>query len=509
SKTLAALNWWVSQYPYSVAPLSFTWVYNYGVATGYEPINRPQSDEGLWIADALTALGYTCSSGTYFSTTRTYVNDLRNTNKTDWAYAVFVVDSSNDADGKFSDTIWFAYAYINGPFTVMTYDNDGWGWSAMDQVLAHETGHIFGAADEYTPCSAVARYGYLNIQNTNCGMNPTCIMNNVAWAVCSVTQQQLGWRDTGSDGVPDILDVPTTASLTPYSPDPTNDTTPTYTGSASVGFYPNSNPISPGPNVTLNRSSNVEYRINGGAWQNCTASDGAFDGGTESYTFTTAPLTDGTYTFEVRATDTSTNVTASNPTDTLTIDTHALTVTASASPTTVPSGGATSLTASAFDTLAHGIASWSWDDAGVGGIFSPSASAQNPTYTAPVNTTDSNLLIALTVTATCDGPSPLADSDSATLTVQPVVHVLTVTAGAPSPTTVASGGAATLSANFFDSRTGHSVASWSWDDGGAGGSFSPSAGVQDPIYTAPANTTAGDLLITLTVSATCDGPSPL
>ena len=37
-----------------------------------------------------------------------------------------------------------------------------------------------------------------------------------------------------------------------------------------------------------------------------------------------------------------------------------------------------------------------------------------------------------------------------------------------------------------------------WNDGGAGGSFAPSASVQNPSYTAAANVTGSDRLVTLT-----------
>jgi uncharacterized membrane protein len=187
---------------------------------------------------------------------------------------------------------------------------------------------------------------------------------------------------------------------------------------------------------------------------------------------------------------------------------HTLSVSASASPSTVISGGTTSLSASATDSHGHGIALWSWDDAGAGGSFSPSAAVQNPIYNAPANTTDSDLVVTLTVTATCDGPSPLGDSDSTQLTVQPVEHTFEVYASAD-PSAVESGATTSLTGNYSDSRSAHTVASWSWDDGGAGGTFDPSADVQNPTYTAPANTTGVDLLVTLTVNATCDGPEPL
>jgi len=187
---------------------------------------------------------------------------------------------------------------------------------------------------------------------------------------------------------------------------------------------------------------------------------------------------------------------------------HTLDVHASADPAEVESGESSSLSASYSDSRTHTITSWSWSDGGAGGSFWPSASVQNPTYIAPENPGESDLIVTLTVNAQCDGPSPLGDSDSTSLTVQPAVHGLWVTAAEPSPSTVASGGTTDLSASAVDSRT-HSVATWSWSDGSAGGHFSPSALVQSPSYTARANATRSTLTVHLTVTGTCDGPSPL
>ena len=88
---------------------------------------------------------------------------------TDWAFAIFVVDSLNDSNGQFSNGD-FAYTYVNGPFMVMTYDNDGWGIDGMPIVAAHENGHIWGALDEYASsgCTDTETSGYLNIANSNC-----------------------------------------------------------------------------------------------------------------------------------------------------------------------------------------------------------------------------------------------------------------------------------------------------------------------------------------------------
>ena len=87
---------------------------------------------------------------------------------------------------------------------------------------------------------------------------------------------------------------PPTVTITPLSPDPTENSTPTFTGSASD----ESNIVA------------VEYRVDDGDWTAATASDGAFDSPAEDYTFTTASLADGEHTVYVRATDSADNTTA-------------------------------------------------------------------------------------------------------------------------------------------------------------------------------------------------------
>jgi len=100
-----------------------------------------------------------------------------------------------------------------------------------------------------------------------------------------------------------------------------------------------------------------------------------------------------------------------------TIYPHVLTVTAAADPEVVNSGGATSLTASFSDSRGHGVASWAWSDNGAGGAFSPSATAQNPTYTAAANTGTEAIVVDLTVNAICDGDPAGVASDTVPITV--------------------------------------------------------------------------------------------
>ena len=433
SEALAGMTWWTDVYPYAAAPVSFTWEYHYAVPTSYEPISHSSWDDTLWITEALNSLGYPCTPSNYQSAIYDYVNDLRNLHGTDWAFIVFVVDSSNDADGMFTDG-FFAYAWINGypssspysggPFVTLTYDNDGWGIANLGSVLAHEAGHIFGAGDEYCDpgyycCSPSEFYGYLRIRNTNCDTDPICLMNDNSWALCSVSRQQIGWRDSDADSIPDILDMHPSATLVPFSPDPTLDATPTFTGSAGVAYFPNQNPYYNGPDVTLNRIANVQYRIDGGPWQDCVATDGAFDEATEDYTFTTAQLDDQTYTLEVMATDTSGNMTSDPyPSDTLTVATHMIVIGILADPLVVPSGGTVALSATATDEKGHSIVSILWDDGGAGGVFLPSVTTTGPAYTAPENTTGADLPVTLTFTATCDDVPPRTDSESVVIAVK-------------------------------------------------------------------------------------------
>ncbi len=83
-------------------------------------------------------------------------------------------------------------------------------------------------------------------------------------------------------------------TITPFTPDPTDNTTPTLTGTAT----------------DESNISTVEYKVDDGIWTAATASDGAFDSPSESYTFTTAALSEAEHTVYVRATDSAGNTTA-------------------------------------------------------------------------------------------------------------------------------------------------------------------------------------------------------
>ncbi|MFH1859771.1 MAG: FG-GAP-like repeat-containing protein [bacterium] len=337
SKIQAAMDWWGSIEPDS--HLSFY----YDIHTPFDGtksvkiITEPiiTSSDSTWIKQVMNKLGYTDPGQgvveDYFYHVFDYNNDIRDTLGTNWAFTVFIADSSNDQDGCFPNG-GFAYAYLGGPFIVLTYDNQNYGVEHMDAVCAHETGHIFYALDEYSGASSrTERSGYLNVINANhasvSGSVP-CIMKGLTdpfanHQACYYTRGQLGLRDTDNDSILDVIDSLPRVSLTPYSPDPTSNTNPTYTGCASVTAVPNKNPQESSPlhDITINTIAGVEYRINNGSWSSATPMDGVFDEPEEDFTLTTPTLSGGTHTFSSRAMDSAGNI-SNYATDILTIEAY-------------------------------------------------------------------------------------------------------------------------------------------------------------------------------------------
>ncbi len=295
SEIVSGLNWWKLQD--ARARLTFTYNISYKVPTRYEPISRPSYSDSLWIEDAMTYLGFH-NYANYFDNVYDFNNYIRDRHNTDWAYTIFVVDSSKDPDGDFADG-YSAYTWLGGPYVVMTYDNDGYGIDNMDYVIAHETGHIFYATDEYNGYTEYS--GYLDahdIENSGKIMHcPLC------WGISTGTALQIGWRDSDGDKIFDIIDFHPTSSLYAYSPDPTKDNTPTYYGrGTTTQTYPNHNPYGSKHNITVNQIKNVQYRTDGGYWKNATAKDGKFNRNIEDFTFTTSKLlSDDIHNFEVRS----------------------------------------------------------------------------------------------------------------------------------------------------------------------------------------------------------------
>jgi hypothetical protein len=335
SEIVVGCDWWATRLN-STTGLSFVYDFHESVPISYEPITRSLFDEFLWIPEAMAFLGY--NQPDFFEAVRTYINDLRSTFGTDWAFATFQVDASNDADGLFTNG-YGGWSYFGGPHNIVAYD-DSPGALAHNALCAHENAHNFYAWDEYQaaqiPCDA--RNGYFNWENQNsdyppgaCALNTNCIMDNYVF-LCTETRRQVGWRDGDGDQIPLILDTNPETSLNPPTLALAGGTTASYTGGATVSPYPNENPFGQGHDITLNTIAGVEYRIDGGAWTAGAPSDGDWDSGTENFEFTTPPLAPGAHIVEARAVNSVGNADTTAAADTLLVDPTAVPVGASTRP---------------------------------------------------------------------------------------------------------------------------------------------------------------------------------
>jgi hypothetical protein len=218
NQCLTGLSWWASTAQVRGISLSFTLYYYESPDTdqGYEPIEHSSSDDDLWIGAIMSNLGYT--TGSKFTRVDAFNTYLKNQAGTDWAFSAFIAynPTGEGASDRFTDGL-FAYAYLGGPYTQLLYKNNGWSVNDIWKTLAHETGHIFWACDEYytadyggctscNPCNSYRPILNGNCEHTDCNPDNTvpCIMRHSEDAICQYTAAQIGWG----------LDQPPTASIT-------------------------------------------------------------------------------------------------------------------------------------------------------------------------------------------------------------------------------------------------------------------------------------------------------
>lgn len=211
------LLWWAMK---QWNPVNFTVPYPEVCNSSFEPITMMGTDWPVWAGEILNEKDYI--DDYFWQNMYDYTNDLRG-NVHDWAVAIFIANSENDADGRFEmetdTTRKFAFAYLNGPSIIMTSDNNGYGLENMDAVLAHEIGHSFGALDEYFDAqhSCYEEGGFLQVENQNseygsCLFDVSCIMRGQVSpfalnSLCIFSEGQVGWRDQDFDGVTDCIDT--------------------------------------------------------------------------------------------------------------------------------------------------------------------------------------------------------------------------------------------------------------------------------------------------------------
>ena len=203
------------------------------------------------------------------------------------APSITVVALSPDPTSDSTPTLTGTADGTGSPVASVQYRLDDGPWSAAQAV----DGVFDEASEEYTFTTPALDDGSHTVQ-----VRATDAAGNTTDA---------------ADYASDDFEVDTAApsvSITPLTPDPTSNNTPTFTGTAWDT-----------PSTWI---SAVHYRIDAGDWTAAEPVDGAFDELTEDYRFTTDTLADGTHTVEVRATDAAGNVTPPEgyASDTFTID---------------------------------------------------------------------------------------------------------------------------------------------------------------------------------------------
>jgi hypothetical protein len=291
----AGLQWWKDTL-YNVFPsapanlLNFHLNWQYAdnpVQTGYEPIARISDDFFIpggtsqprgWIYDFLTETGFDFT-GNFSSDIRSYNDYTRQVAGTDWAFTIFVVNNAADSDKLFAANGSFrqAFAYAGGRFMVVPA-------SRPASTFAHETGHQFWAIDQYQGGGTYAsQRGYYNTPNLNAWDNPQpgfvqadSIMARDETGAPHLsnafnnhtsdpyTLAQIGWKDSDSDGIFDVLDVP--FSLSGSGSYDTATSTYKFTGSTVVATLTNQNSSGSGSDITINQINVIQASIDGSDW---------------------------------------------------------------------------------------------------------------------------------------------------------------------------------------------------------------------------------------------------
>lgn len=244
-----ALAWWASQAALQGQALSFSLnvfsASSPACQTGYEPVLHSSREEGLWIGQILNNLGYT--SGMWTSRVIALNSATRVAQATDWAYSAFICYNPPPALPWFADG-YAAWAYWGGPSVSMLYRTFSLPASV---AIAHETGHIFRACDEYyqpgyggcVTCGVctgtVSGNGNGNCEKCN-PLSVDCMMKGNDWALCSYTVHEVGW-DTVAP-TPSATRTRTSTSTQTATATPSRTPSPTRTRTTTATPSPTSTP---------------------------------------------------------------------------------------------------------------------------------------------------------------------------------------------------------------------------------------------------------------------------
>ena len=97
------------------------------------------------------------------------------------------------------------HAYAMSYVKVSLGMSNDWGASKIFRVVAHETGHVFGAPDEYGECVCGEAHGPFGVTNRNCvncpGGGADCLMRNNSPVICRASMFHLGFSGLGAPDV--------------------------------------------------------------------------------------------------------------------------------------------------------------------------------------------------------------------------------------------------------------------------------------------------------------------
>ena len=314
----SGLQWWVDTLATQTDKhsLDFQLDYTYAddpVETLYEPISRKSNAFEDW-TDAFLDAADANITGDVTQDIWDFNHAQRLKFDTNWAFTIFVVNSTNDVGDSFAPGGNFdqAFAFAGGRFFVLPSERP-------DSTVAHETAHMFWGLDEYTfSASWSDERGYYSTQNLNAvDGNPAdpfvqadSIMSNedslqIAFADHASPESTLamiGWRDSDGNGVFDVLDVP--LSLTGFGQFDADTGLYHFEGQSSVETLPNQNSEGNRNDTTINKVSRAEYRVDGGPWQTA-ATD---DEDRVDVQLSIGPLVSGPHVIEIRTVDAVTGV---------------------------------------------------------------------------------------------------------------------------------------------------------------------------------------------------------
>lgn len=284
AKVNEGVNWWSDFLDTfdTVHSLDFVFDDTFAIdpfETQYEPIDRSSDEFNLYVDEFLKAQGHG-DVDSIEEGVRQFNHAQRLKLGTDWSFTIFVVDSSQ-GDGLFEPGGFSgAFAYAGGLFVVMPSTRPA-------STVAHEMGHIFWALDEYpNGASWLQRRGYYDTQNWNAADNSTdgfvqqpSIMRSGGPLTSAYrdftspesTLAMVGWQDSDADGIFDVLDVPLDLQASGYF-DPENSRYH-LAGTASAVPLLNRNPSGFQSDITLNRISELQYRLDDGPWVTAAAPD--------------------------------------------------------------------------------------------------------------------------------------------------------------------------------------------------------------------------------------------